>query len=216
LLKFKKIIIKSNHIGFNQRYDKYGENQNQILQGITPKNYKRKKELNENNNSYINKIRNYNNLKNILERNKSLNNCTIINGNGNRENSEIIIKAEKPKEILLTENEINKNKDKKSNNFKTNINNSVIQNRPNIKKSDNNYGKKYTNNGNIINININGINNNNQVNKKISKDISYKPKLYYGYNAYKVESNNINHLYLESIYSRKKSNIKNELIGNIN
>ena len=206
LLKFKKIIIKSNHIGFNQRYDKNGENQNQILQGITPKNYKRKKELNEINNSSINKIRNYNNLKNILERNKSLNDYTIINGNGNMENPEIIIKAKNPKEILLTKSEIMnfKCKGKKSNNFITNINSSVLQNRPNIKISDENYGKKYINKGNIININLNGINN------------SYKPKLYYGYNAYKVESN-INSLpYLECIYSRKKRNIKNELIDNIN
>jgi hypothetical protein len=100
--------------------------------------------------------------------------------------------------------------------FISSINNSVQQNRPNIKISDENYGKKYIKNGNIINININGINNNIQVNNKISKGLSYKPNLYYGYDAYKMESNIINHSYLESIYSRKKSNLKNSLIGNNN
>jgi len=219
--KFKKINIKSNHIGFNQRDGKYDdENQNKLFQGITPKNYKRKMELslniNENNNSFSNKNCNYNNLNNMMERNKSLNNYIIINGN--RENPDQIVKPEQPKKILLTESEIinNKYRGKKSNNFKNSINSSALQNRPNIKISDGNYGKKYIKNGNIINININGINNNIQVNNKISKDIPSKPKLYYGYNAYNVESNIINHSYLESVYSKKKSNLKNASIGNIN
>ncbi len=172
--------------------------------------------INENNNSFSNKNCNYNNLNNMMERNKSLNNYIIINGN--RENPDLIVKPEQPKKILLTESEIinNKYRGKKSNNFKNSINSSALQNRPNIKISDGSYGKKYIKNGNIINININGINNNIQVNNKINKDIPSKPKLYYGYNAYNVESNIINHSYIESVYSKKKSNLKNASIGNIN
>ena len=222
LTKLKKIKIKSNNFGLKQREDKYDENQSKIVQGITPKNYKRKMELslnsNENNNSLSNKNSNYNNLKNFMERNKSLNNYIIINGNS--ENPELIVKTEKPKKILLTENEImnNKFRGKKSNNFytNTNINSPVLQNRANIKISDGHNGKKYIKNGNIINININGINNNIQVNNKISKNISSKPKLYYGYDEYNVDNNIIKHSYLESVYSRKKNNLKNASNGNIN
>jgi len=210
LSKIKKINIKSKYIQFNQKNIKYDENQNQNIQGITPKNYKRKIDLslnmNENNTSFSNKNSNYNNLKNIMERNKSLNNYIIINGN--RENPGLIFKAEQPKKILLTESEIINNKFRakkgKKVNANTSINSSALHNRPNIKISDGNYDKKYIKNGNIINININGINNNIQVNNKISKDLSSKPKLYYGYNAYNMEGDIINHSYLESLYSKKK------------
>ena len=86
----------------------------------------------------------------------------------------------------------------------------------NHKISDRNYGNKYIKNGNIININITGINNNIQVNNKIRKDISSKPKLYYEYDTCNLESNIIKNSYLESVNSKKKSNLKNSSIGHIN
>ena len=221
LSKFKKMNIKSNQSEFNQRGDKYDENQNQIVQRITPKNYKRKMKLslsiNENNNCISSKISNYANLKNILERNKSLNNYIIING-GNRENPQLIVKDEQPKKIFLKESERmdNKFRSKKIKNFNTSINGSILQNKSNNKISDGNYGNKYIKNGNIININITGINNNIQVNNKIRKDISSKPKLYYEYDTCNLESNIIKNSYLESVNSKKKSNLKNTSIGHIN
>lgn len=222
LSKIKKMNVKSNNIELNQKDNKYDESQHKIVQGITPKNYKRKMELslniNENNNSFSNKNSNYNNLKNIMERNKSLNNYIVINGNENRENPELILRAQQQKGRLLTESEImnNKFRGKNSANIDTSINSTILQKRPNIINPERNYGKKYIKNGNIINININGNNNNIQVNNKISKDISSKSKPYYGYDIYNVEGNIINHSYFESINSRKKSNLKNTSIGNIN
>ena len=194
LSKVKRKTVKPNHKVIEYFHNNINKpNENQAYHQITPKKVIQKKRLdvivnnnnNKNNYSVYNKINNYPNVNDILERNKIINNCKSINNKN-------VPQAEISKKILLTEQEVI-------------YNNNKIEESKNIKREGNeeeNYkNKKYTK--------INNNNTNNQISKRIS-DKNFKSKNYYGYDdVNNVEGAINNHSYFESVYSRKNELQKN-------
>jgi len=216
-IKKNKLQSKQKIIDQSIIFKKSNENQIQADQEITPQVYIQRKniDLSINTNKYdysiSNKNSNFHNINNILERNKSVNN-TIINGNEKRENINSIVQSELPEKILLTESQILRKKEKaKNNNIKIDINGLFAKNKSSIKISEGEqYCRKNTQN------NHNGINNSNQIIKKVTKNKGIKPKNYYGYDSYNIEGCINNHSYYVSVHSKKKDIQKNMSLNKIN
>ena len=216
-IKKNKLQSKQKIIDQSIIFKKSNENQIQADQEITPQVYIQRKniDLSINTNKYdysiSNKNSNFHNINNILERNKSVNN-TIINGNEKRENINSIVQSELPEKILLTESQILRKKEKaKNNNIKIDINGLFAKNKSSIKISE---GEQYCRK-NAQN-NHNGINNSNQIIKKVTKNKGIKPKNYYGYDSYNIEGCINNHSYYVSVHSKKKDIQKNMSLNKIN
>ena len=216
-IKKNKLQSKQKIIDQSIIFKKSNENQIQADQEITPQVYIQRKniDLSINTNKYdysiSNKNSNFQNINNILERNKSVNN-TIINGNEKRENINSIVQSELPEKILLTESQILRKKEKaKNNNIKIDINGLFAKNKSSIKISE---GEQYCRK-NAQN-NHNDINNSNQIIKKVTKNKGIKPKNYYGYDSYNIEGCINNHSYYVSVHSKKKDIQKNMSLNKIN
>ena len=176
-----------NHKGIDFLYNKIKENQ--IYHQITPKKTLQKGKMglslyNNKSNSSINNSK-YQNINNILERNKLISNYTMINNENNPQ-------GKMSKKILLTKQEI----------IYKNNNKIINENKPNIKNEAKNEEENY-------NIKYKKNNYTNRQNNPKNTGQRFISKNYYGYDdRYNLEGAINNHSYFESIYSRKKRDQK--------
>ena len=180
-----------------QNINKKAVNNNPIINNIKASPRKNKNGLNLNNSTNINtsnnkfyySVKNFDNVENILEKNKYLNYA--------KKNGEQFIKKEISKKNLLTEkNDINFNKN--------NNNKEIIKdNNINIKEQDYINGIKYNQKQQKQNLNNDKTK---DVNKLYQKEIINKR--YYGYDdRHNLEGTVNNHSLYASVYSKKSNKI---------
>ena len=214
-IKKNKLQSRQKIIDQSIKNNKSNESQIQAYQGATLQVNSQRKNIIKNVYSFNSKNNNFQNVNNISERNKSVNNTTT-NGNENRENIKSIVQSELPGKILLTESQILhiKEKPKNNNNIKTDINGLFAKNKSSIKLTEGEqYARKNSKNNNNGIINSN---NSSQIIKKVTKNKDIRPKNYYGYDSYNMEGCINNHSYYVSVYSRKKDIQKNNSLNKIN